>query len=132
MADAVPPLRWRPVNADYTPGGDRRLPGVVGKLLGGAQRAGMAYSAEPPRVAKLPLGAGHVAVALSRGTAVPLPIFSLFVPRGDGRFWSLRFPYRYDANVGDGKNPHEPAHDPPGAYFPEFILKTDIDNVVEP
>lgn len=106
-------------------GPDERADGFVGKVLGGIQRAGLVYSTTPPKVASAPIGSGHIAVAWP-------PFFSLFVPRGSGRYFSVRFGWRWDANVGDGKNPSEPAHDPPGAFFPDVIIKPSIDNVVRP
>ena len=120
MPDQVP-LKWRYVNQ----GPDKRVGGPVGKLLGGMQRAGMHYSTKDPKVASAPIGSGHIAVAWP-------PFFSLFVPRKDGKYFSLRFGWRRDVNVGDGNNPNEPAHDPPGAYFPDVILKPKIDHVVDP
>jgi len=107
-------------------GPDPRVDGVLGKIAGGTQRALSFYSETPPKVAAIPLkDGGHIAVAWP-------PFFSVFVSRGDGRYRSFRIGWRFDPNVGDGNNPNEPVHDPPGAYFPDVIAKGNIDKVVQP
>lgn len=108
-------------------GPDERADGVLGKVLGGTQRALSFRSTNQPKVAKKAFeGGGHIAVAWP-------PFFSLFIPRGDGRFRSFRIGYRYDVNWGDGNNPNEPADErKPGGYIADVIVKPNIDNVVEP
>ena len=121
------------VNQDTTPGGDPRIGGRLGAVLGRTQRALSVNSPTPPKVAKKAFaGGGHVALSWSRGTRAPLPFVSLFIPLGNGRFWSWRAGWRWDPYSGDGRNPNEPARAQPGTYIADVIFKADIDNEVMP
>lgn len=105
-------------------GPDPRIEGPIGELLARLQRSMMFYSTAEPKRLVLHRGEwGHVGVYD--------PFFvSIFLKREDGFWWSFRIGYRHDPNVGDGNNPKEPKHTPPGAYFPDVIIKPRIDNEV--
>lgn len=114
--------------ADYVnQGPDKRAGGAIGEVLAATQRALSYRSPSPSTVlAKIPLSdGGHIAIAWP-------PFLSIFVSKGNGRYQSFRAGWRYDANWGDGNHPTEPAHDPPGGYIADVIIKGDIDKVVEP
>lgn len=107
-------------------GPDPRIEGPIGELLARFQRGMMWYSTKAPEYVVYHEGDwGHVAILD--------PFFvSVFFKRLDGLWWSIRFGYRYDPNIGDGNNPKEPVHTPPGGYFPDIIIKPRIDNEVRP
>ncbi len=107
-------------------GTDKRVGGAVGKVAASTQRALSFRSTSEPKVAKLPLPkGGHIALAWP-------PFFSMFVPTGNGRYASVRFGWRWDANWGDGNNPTEMPVEHPGGYIADVIVKGKIDHVVEP
>lgn len=93
-------------------GPDPRIGGPVGWLLAAVQTLLSFHSTTPPKVAMLSLRhGGHLAICW--------PLFlSIFVWRGDGRWWSFRVGWRWDVNW-------------PG-YIADVIVKPDIDNVVQP
>jgi hypothetical protein len=108
------PLPFRYVNQ----GTDWRFGGPIGLLFGGIQRASLVYSTYQAKwLVQVPLGAdGYVGVQWP-------PLFSLRVRRSNGLYARIRIGWRYDHNVGDGKNlPREPVHDPPGAYFLDWWI----------
>jgi hypothetical protein len=107
-------------------GPDPRLGGVIGEAGARLQRASLIYSTTPTKTASVEIGkGGHAAICWP-------PYVSIFLPKKNGRFWSFRAGYRNDPNIGDGNNPKEPIHDPPGGKFLDVIVKTDIDHVVQP
>lgn len=107
-------------------GPDPRIEGPLGEMLARAQRQTMRYSVIEPNHIVIQRGAwGHFIIS------DPF-FFSLFLKRVDGNWWSVRFGMRFDPNVGDGHNPKEPVHNPPGAYFFDIILKPNIDKEVLP
>lgn len=105
-------------------GTDERIRGAFGNLLAKLQRQSLRYSTQPPERDLFYEGAwGQVAVYS--------PLFiSVFLKRPDGKYWSFRIGWRFDPNVGDGNNPTEPKHDPPGGYFLDVIVKPKIDHIV--
>lgn len=100
-------------------GPDPRVDGTIGKIAGGIQRKLSFQSPEPPKTTTL----GPVQLSWP-------PHVSIFVPRGGGHYWSLRFGWRWDPNWGDGNNPNEPQIEKPGGYIADVVYKSDIDNKV--
>lgn len=105
-------------------GPDPRIGGWLGEVLAKAQRATLRYTTEAPKRIVFQRGEwGHVAVY------DPF-FFSLFLKREDGYWWSFRIGARFDPYIGDGNNPKEPRHTPPGGTFFDVIVKPKIDNEV--
>lgn len=111
-------------------GPDPRIEGPIGELLARFQRGMLFYSTAPPKRIFWRGGSwGHA------GLYDPFFV-SVFLRRDDfgegGKplFWSFRIGYRHDPFIGDGNNPKEPTHNPPGGYFPDIIIKPRIDNEV--
>lgn len=105
-------------------GPDPRLRGPLGAILAKLQRMSLKYSQTPP-----------VKVVDQSGAWGQFSIydpffFALFLKRNDDLYWSARFGWRYDQNIGDGNNPKEPVHTPPGGYFLDVIIKPKIDKIV--
>jgi hypothetical protein len=105
-------------------GSDPRLDGPLGQLIGRLQRQSLVYTTTPSTPVI------HREGEWGQFTIYDPFFFSVFLKRMDGLYWSLRFGWRFDPNVGDGNNPNEPKHDPPGARFLDWILKPRIDHVV--
>lgn len=105
-------------------GPDPRIRGPLGNLLARLQRQSLVYTTTPSEKVI------HYAGEWGQLTIYEPFFFSVFLKRTDGRYWSLRFGNRFDPNVGDGNNPKEPKHDPPGATFWDWILKPRIDHLV--
>lgn len=106
-------------------GTDARVGGVAGQIAATVQRKLSYQTPEPPKVARVAIGLGHIAVAWP-------PFVSIFIPRGDDKYFSFRAGWRFDQNWGDGNNPNEPKIEKPGGYIADVIIKTSIDHVVEP
>lgn len=110
----------------WNQGPDHRYEGPLSIVPKAVQTGLSYYSTTPPKTAAIPLKhGGHISVSWP-------PFFSVFVSKGNGRYRSFRLGWRFDPNVGDGKNPREPFHDPPGAYIADVIAKGSIDHVVQP
>lgn len=110
-------------------GTDPRVEGLLGELLARAVQRQSWYSSTPPvKVQEFVSADGQDRVIIYD------PFFiAIWIARDDkpGHFWSLRFGARWDPYAGDGNNPKEPKHDPPGRYiYPEIIFKPDIDHYV--
>jgi hypothetical protein len=106
-------------------GTDPRAGGVVGQVLATTQRALSVQTPTPPKTATI--------LPLKRGAGVTVswpPFLSVFIPKANGRYWSFRAGWRWDANWGNGNNAYEPKVDEPGGYIADVIIKTDIDHVV--
>lgn len=108
------------------PGTDDRIGGPLGYMLAVLQRQSLRYTPTPSTVVRSFSGEWGVITLYD-------PWFvSIFIARQDepGWYWSFRIGHRFDPNVGDGNNPNEPVHHPPGATFLDVIGKSRIDHIV--
>lgn len=104
------------------PGTDRRLGGALGKVLGRAQSALSFKSLSPPtrHVERYDHGILVECATAPNGK----PHLSIAIPRGDGRWATIRAGWRYDQHWGDertiGYNPHPEII---GGYIADVIVK---------
>lgn len=105
-------------------GTDRRIEGPLGEVLARFQRQSLRYSTEPPEKTV------HREGEWGQFTVYNPFFLSVFLKRIDGNYHSFRAGWRFDPNIGDGNNPKEPKHDPPGGYFLDVIVKPTIDHIV--
>lgn len=106
-------------------GPDRRIGGMVGVLLAWIQRTFSFHSETGPYRWKYYRDGLKIAVSWSRPGFIPW--FELFIPHKEvidrPRWWSVRFGYKFDARWDE-----TPGR---GGYFPDVIIKLDIDNLAE-
>lgn len=105
-------------------GTDPRIRGPLGNIAARLQRQSLIYTTTPPQKVI------HYAGDWGQLTVYDPFFVSIFLKRIDGLYWSLRFGWRFDPNIGDGQNPKEPKHDPPGGRFLDVIIKPRIDHIV--
>jgi hypothetical protein len=105
-------------------GTDRRIRGPLGNILAKLQRQSLVYTTTPSEKVV------HLEGEWGEFSIYDPFFFSLFLKRTDGYWWSIRFGWRFDPYIGDGNNPKEPVHTPPGGRFLDIIVKPKIDKIV--
>lgn len=119
-------------------GPDPRAGGLLGSILAGLQRRLSFRSTDPPATTTFPIGGTEILLAWP-------PFLSINVPRGGGRYASVRLGWRYDKHWGD-KTPcggcaacldqrpwdceNPTLNDHAGGYIADVILKTNMDRRV--
>lgn len=85
------------------PGPDRRLGGALGRVLGQAQSALSFKSATPPARMVEQLGGDHGQAILVETETAPngRQHLTVAIPRGNGRWATFRFGWRFDPHWGD-------------------------------
>ena len=78
-------------------GPDRRVGGLVGRVMAGVQRMLSFHSTKPPAVWALwrDAGPGHVALLWP-------PFLTIALPRQNARYGTFRIGWRWDENWGSG------------------------------